>query len=119
MRISDTSGSTSLSVRVWLGQLELVRQGARAKSMSVPDYVRSVLVRAAAVDVGVNDPVYPAFAHKGRQSLVTTAATSLGMSAQDFRRQALEAAAGAVVARLGHAQDVVAAAQPGQARRTG
>ncbi len=99
--MNKINASTSLSVRVWVGQAELVKQAATVAGLSVPDYVRGRLVAAAAADLNVTEPNYPQFARRGPVSNVTKAANAIGLTVAQFRKMALENAAASIVKSMG------------------
>lgn len=91
---------TTLSARVWIGQLEIIKRAADVLNMTVPEYIRFRVLPLAAKDAGVPLPEFPSFAGRGRPSDVAQAAAALGMSVGDFRKSIVEDAAAQVVARM-------------------
>ena len=91
---------TSLSVRIWTSQLEIIKKAARATDVTVPEYVRSKLLPVAAKDAGVELPEFPPF-HRGRPSVQSQVAAQLGVPVEQWRKEILNEAAENFIKRLG------------------
>lgn len=77
---------TSISVRVWKEQLEIIEKAARKLGYeSTAEYVRQRLMPIAAKDLGVELPEFPAFVWKKTGPLKQVAAAT-GMSKKQLER---------------------------------
>lgn len=95
---------TTLSLRVWIGQMDLVKRAAKTFQMTVPDYVRYRFIPVCAKDAGVDLPTFPPFGQPGRPGTVTpevnAAAKRLGISPRELMSRAIAAAVDAAL-RIG------------------
>ena len=84
---------TTLTVAVWEGQRKMFENAAKAKNLSLPDYVRQRLLQVAADDAGVTMPTFPEFQHRASRDAIKLAANILGMDQKEFMRKAVQGAA--------------------------
>ena len=87
---------TTLSLRVWAGQRDLVERAAKTMGMPVADYVRYRFIPIAARDAGVDPvPTFPPFGQPGRPAAtspeVLAAARRLGIPPQELITRAIQA----------------------------
>jgi len=95
---------TSLSVRVWIPWLEILKKAVKALNdpeMTIPEYVRSRLGPIMAKDAGVDLPEFPPLNKKGRRSTHTVAAAAMGMPLDQWRKQMLDQVAELAIQKMG------------------
>ena len=97
---------TSLSVRVWIPWLEILKKAVKNlqkddPELTIPEYVRTRLGPTMAKDAGVELPDFPPLNKRGRRSKHTVAAAAMGMSLNDWRKQILDEVAEKAIEKMG------------------
>lgn len=94
----------TISVTMWEGQADLIKKAVDAVStkvghaVSLSEYVRAHVIPAAAADLGMPIPDFPAFeAPHFRRGNVALAAEAMGLTPEQFKRRMAERAAEAIL----------------------
>lgn len=104
-----------MSIRIYQAHRDIIEQAAAlVEGRTLSDYVREVLVAHAADELGVEVPAVPEITRGRAGSLAAQAAARLGVSKQEFEREAIRLMAAQT---LGASAELTGGRTPGSGQR--